>query len=65
MSVRLLFSKFSKNIFEKTICNAVLVKSDSRNFSRKLNNKENSYKPVRPRKTIPEGTTKYSCITNF
>lgn len=54
MSVRLLFSKFPRNVFEKAVCNAI-VTSVSRNFSRKLSNKENSYKPVKPRKTLEEG----------
>lgn len=55
MSVRILFSKFPKNIIERTICNASLVQINSRRFSRKLNKDEKSYKPVKPRKTVQEG----------
>lgn len=55
MSVRLIILKFSKNVFEKALCNAVVLKTDSRHFSRKVSARENSYKPVKPRKTTSEG----------
>lgn len=55
MSVRILFSKFPKNIIEKAVCHACLVQNNSRKFSRKLNKEEKAYKPVKPRKTVQEG----------
>lgn len=66
MSVRLLFfSNFSKNIFEKALSNVVVKKVDLRNFSRKLSNKDDSYKPVKPRKNTNEGKPVLSINSPF
>lgn len=55
MSIRLISLRFSKEILEKAVSNGVAPKINPRYFSRKLDNKDSSYKPVKPRKASAEG----------